>query len=68
MSPLGLIAVPEAENLAASPAFQGAALVERVQAIAIELAELQVVDWEADLARGGGPSLALGAERRSAPR
>ena len=68
MSLLGLIAVPEAENIAAAPAIHGAALVERVRAISIDLAELQAVDWEDDLARGGGPCLPLGAERRSAPR
>ena len=43
-------------------------LIARVQAIADELARQQPVDWEADIARGGGPCLALGAERRSKPR
>jgi hypothetical protein len=62
MSPLLLLAVPEAENLS------GDDVIARVQSIADELARLQPVDWEADLERGGGPCLALGAERRSAPR
>jgi hypothetical protein len=68
MSPFGLIAVPEAENVAAAAGLPYAGLIERVQAIAIDLAELQAVDWEDDLARGGGPCLALGAERRVKPR
>jgi hypothetical protein len=57
-----LMALPEAENAA------DAALVARIQAIAEELERLQPVDWDEDLARGGGPALALGAERRSNPR
>jgi hypothetical protein len=63
----GLLAVPEAESLAAG-ALQREELVARVQAIADELEKLQPVDWDDDLARGGGPCLALGAERRCAPR
>ena len=62
MSPLLLLALPEAENPA------GEDVIARVQAIANELARGQPVDWEADLDRGGGPCLALGAERRSNPR
>jgi hypothetical protein len=67
MVPHGLLAVPEAENLAAGTP-QPEDLVARVQAIADELAGRPSVDWEDDLARGGGPSLALGVERRSRPR
>jgi hypothetical protein len=67
MPPHGLLAVPEAENVAAAaPRLEDT--VARVQAIAEELDGRQPVDWEEDLARGGGPSLALGAERRCAPR
>ena len=62
MSPLLLLAVPEVENVS-----DGSTLA-RVQAIADELEKWQAVDWDEDLARGGGPALALGAERRSAPR
>jgi hypothetical protein len=62
MSPLLLLAVPEAENPADD------SVIARVQAIADELARQQPVDWEEDLGRGGGPCLALGAERRNAPR
>ena len=62
MSPLLLLAVPEAESLSRED------LVARVQAIANDLAGEQPIDWEADLDRGGGPCLALGAERRSSPR
>jgi hypothetical protein len=62
MSPLLLVALPEAENVADDT------LIARVMAIADELERLQPVDWDEDLARGGGPCLALGAERRSSPR
>jgi hypothetical protein len=62
MSPLLLIALPEVEYVA------DGSVLARVQAIADELEKLQPVDWDEDLARGGGPCLALGAERRSAPR
>jgi hypothetical protein len=62
MSPLLLVALPEAENVADD------GLIARVQAIAEELEKLQPVDWDEDLARGGGPCLALGAERRANPR
>ena len=62
MSPLLLLAVPEAEDPA------GDAVIARVQAIADELARLQPVDWEEDLGRGCGPCLALGAERRASAR
>ena len=55
MSPLLLLAVPEAETLA------GDDLVARVQAVANDLAREQPVEWGADLDRGGGPCLALGA-------
>lgn len=58
----GLLAIPEAENLA------GDELIGRVQAIADELARQQAVDWEAVLESGSCPALALGAERRSSPR
>ena len=68
MSPLLLLAVPEAENVADPRNPDGDAAMARVLSIADELAKLQPVDWEEDLARGGGPCLALGAERRSAPR
>jgi hypothetical protein len=69
MSPHGVLAVPEAENLSGGPYVSGEALVARVLAIADELARQQTgVDWEDDLERGGGPCLALGAERRCAPR
>ena len=60
MSPLLLIAVPEAETVADPLA--------SVQSLADELSRLQPVDWEQDLDRGGGPCLALGAERRLGPR
>ena len=63
----GLLAVPEAENASAG-SLQPEDLMARVQAIADELSRQQPVDWEDDIARGGGPSLALGAERRSNPR
>ena len=63
----GLLAVPEAEYLASGTS-QLDDLVARVQAIADELARQQPVDWEVDIAAGGGPCLALGAERRSQPR
>jgi hypothetical protein len=62
MSPLLLVALPEVENVA------DGSVIARVQAIADELEKLQPVDWEDDLARGGGPSLALGVERRARPR
>lgn len=69
MPPHGLLAVPEAENLSEPQRRPGDALVAQVQAIADELARQQTgVDWEEDLARGGGPALALGVERRSNPR
>ena len=69
MCPHGLLAVPEAEDLAEPQRAPREALVARVQAIADELARPQAgVDWEEDLARGGGPCLALGAERRTARR
>ena len=58
----GLLAIPEAESLARDD------VIARVQAVADELARAQPVDWEADLDRGGGPCLALGAERRASPR
>ena len=67
MPPHGLLAVPEAENIAAG-APRPEDTIARVQAIADELARHQPVDWEEDLACGGGPCLALGAERRSNPR
>ena len=67
MFPHGLLAVPEAESLAAGKS-QTDDVVARVQAIADELSRQQPVDWEADIAQGGGPCLALGAERRTAPR
>ena len=63
----GLLAVPEAEILAAG-ALKPDELIARVQAIADDLARMQPVNWEAEIAGGGGPCLALGAERRSAPR
>ena len=62
MSPLLLLALPEMENVADDT------VIARVQAIADELAKQQPVDWERDLEDGGGPCLALGAERRSTPR
>ena len=62
MSPLLLLAVPEVESA------PDGSVIARAQAIADELERLQPVDWEDDIARGGGPSLALGAERRAAPR
>ena len=68
MSPLLLLAVPEVENIADPRNPDGDAVMARVLSIADELAKLQPVDWEEDLARGGGPCLALGAERRSTPR
>ena len=63
----GLLAIPEAEVLSAG-ALQPEETIARVQAIADELSRQQGVDWEEDIARGGGPCLALGAERRSKPR
>ena len=63
----GLLAVPEAETLAAGKS-QTDDLVARVQAIADELSRQQPVDWEMDIASGGGPCLALGGERRVKPR
>jgi hypothetical protein len=63
----GLLAVPEAEILSAGT-FKPEELIARVQAIADDLARMQPVDWEADIAGGGGPCLALGAERRTHPR
>ena len=74
---LNAVATPEAENAVASaaardPAAQAEALFSRVRVIASDLAlrleEPDAVDWEQDLERGGGPCLALGAERRFAPR
>jgi hypothetical protein len=67
MVPHGLLAIPEAENLALGTMPRDE-LIARVQAIADELARQQPVDWEMDIAGGGGPCLALGAERRSQPR
>jgi hypothetical protein len=67
MVPHGLLAVPEAEYLAAGTS-QPDDLIARVQAIADELSREQPVDWEMDIAAGGGPCLALGAERRAQPR
>ena len=67
MPPHGLLAVPEAENIAAA-APRLDETIARAYAIAGELALHQPVDWEEDLARGGGPGLALGVERRSTPR
>lgn len=65
----GLLAIPEAETLSEPQRAPRDALVAQVQSIADELARLQAgVDWEEDLARGGGPALALGAERRTNPR
>ena len=63
----GILAVPEAEDLSAG-APRPEDLVARVKAIADELARQPGVDWEDDLDRGGGPCLALGAERRASPR
>ena len=69
MPPHGLLAIPEAENLAGPQRAPSEALVAQVQAIADEVARQQPgVDWEEDLERGGGPCLPLGAERRSRPR
>jgi hypothetical protein len=74
---LNAVAIPEAENTvvaaaARDPAAQAQELFARVQVIASDLAmqleEPTAVDWEQDLERGGGPCLALGAERRCAPR
>ena len=62
MSPLLLLAVPEVDNIA------DATRVLRAQEMEGEVAPYQPVDWEEDLARGGGPCLALGAERRASPR
>ena len=67
MVPHGLLAVPEAENLAAAGSPPDDA-VARVLAIADEIARQQPVDWEEDLARGGSPCLALGIDRRAKPR
>ena len=68
MPPHGLLAVPEAENIAAA-APRPDDTIARVQAIADELALHPPVDWEEDLARGGGgPGLALGVDRRSRSR
>ena len=61
----GLLAVPEAEIL---PGGRADDVIARVQAIADELSRSQPVDWEMDIASGGGPCLALGAERRNQPR
>jgi hypothetical protein len=68
MTPLSLLALPEVENVADPRGASGDELVARILEIAGDLARLQSVDWEDDLARGGGPCLALGAERRSNPR
>ena len=67
MVPHGMLAVPEAEILSAG-APRPEDTVARVQAIADELTRHQRVDWEEELAHGGGPSLALGIERRARPR
>jgi hypothetical protein len=67
MPPHGLLAIPEAENIAAA-APRPEDTIARVQAMADELDRHQPVDWEEDLARGGGPCLALGVDRRSRPR
>ena len=67
MVPHGLLAIPEAENIAAA-ASRPDDTIARVQSIADELARHQPVDWEEDLARGGGPALALGVDRRNKPR
>jgi hypothetical protein len=64
----GLLALPEAESVSAAGSVQPDDVIARVQAIADELGRQQPVDWEGEIARGGGPSLALGAERRNAPR
>ena len=66
MPPHGLLAIPEAENIA--PGARAEDAIARVQAIADELARRQAVDWEEDLAEGGGPSIALGTDRRARPR
>lgn len=73
---LNAVAIPEAENATAAaardPATEAEVLFSRVRVIATDLAVRlegqDTVDWEQDLERGGGPCLALGAERRIAPR
>lgn len=58
---LSAVAIPESDEAPGE-------LLARLSAVAEELERVQPVDWEEDLARGGGPCLALGAERRSNPR
>ena len=67
MVPHGLLALPEADSLAAG-AMRPDEVIARVQAIAEGLGRQLPVDWEMDIASGGGPCLALGAERRNQPR
>jgi hypothetical protein len=62
MSPLLLLAIPEAENV------PDGSLAASVREMSAELGAQHPVDWDEDLARGGGPCLALGAERRASSR
>lgn len=53
---LTALATPEADNAAVRGE------------IVIEPSQIEMVDWEQMLERGGGPCLALGAERRQSAR
>jgi len=70
------IATPEADNAGAGmrlswqdPALPAVTLAlgfgEIARDLVIEFEAQAPMDWEEDLARGGGPCLALGAERRT---